>query len=923
MHILKTVFILILLFPVGFAEAGTGLTYTVFSNSSNSSNNDQILINEATLAAYEAGGGEVHLVGLFLVSDAVRVGSNTNLTGEAGTEIKVADTSKQFFGDGTGIVDQIDSVPSNITVSDIYINGNLHNLPTSFADTPPGDHNAHRAIDFRGTSTNFMKNIVIHNVTVKDCYSDGIHIVFADGVKIFNNILINCQHDGINVVNILNGIIQFNYVEAITSDGIRADNSPYCEISFNNITSFTGDSNGAYKGGANGIQVGDQGVSHGGGSPKPNTTENVSVFGNVINNIKLEAIKLYTDAKNVIIGENNIDNDTEETVDVVVMDQPVNNTTENVIETPERVITVTGNDDNAINQAIEEAVSKNVPVVILPARKYIISNQIKVKEGITLQGETPVNGEWKSLLFLVDNAKFERQVPIILMESNTELLYLWCDGNYKNQGNAGSNNEGMGNGFFNWVGSFYAENIEISSCKFDNNNNDLMRHRSAVNIQIHDNEFSRAGHEAIFLIQCENAEVYNNYIQLRDNCGVRLIGGWGIRIYNNLIDFQRYDVEGLFTTAAHAFQIQNDDGKMGDIEINNNRLTNSPVSAFWIVSKLVSNIDDLWIHHNVITNAGNGKGWGNAGIISTGYDNVVIENNVFDGTKGPCIEYEGFGGAWENQARATIRNNVFVDSEGRCVENKISEQTGTIENNCAYNSQAGSVPGFSSVGDYFTNPRTDQTLCEIKWDGTQWVIPGIVPKKLSDVEHIYKDVDPITDEEIDEFDNIFDMLRADFRTHAGENDTVILPEGVTDGPTESTGTVKQYGHGNSSYTLVYVPVDGLTRVSYEVGGKEAIHTIMLGERRGSTLIFSKCSIWSGDFDRIGDTLYLDGIVEPDSIEVICYTAKGSFHPDLEVIKIEQKSNGLFNNFILFYLAILGVFLSIPFIVIAIVFSKRF
>ena len=65
-------------------------------------------------------------------------------------------------------------------------------------------------------------------------------------------------------------------------------------------------------------------------------------------------------------------------------------------------------------------------------------------------------------LVLVKNAKFGRQDPIIVVEGNSKVFYLTGDGNYQNQANAGSNNEGMGNGYFNWVGSYYADNYRNS-----------------------------------------------------------------------------------------------------------------------------------------------------------------------------------------------------------------------------------------------------------------------------------------------------------------------------------------------------------------------------------------------------------------------------------------------------------------------------
>jgi hypothetical protein len=136
------------------------------------------------------------------------------------------------------------------------------------------------------------------------------------------------------------------------------------------------------------------------------------------------------------------------------------------------------------------------------------------------------------------------------------------------------------------------------------------------------------------------------------------------------------------------------------------------------------------------------------------------------------------------------------------------------------------------------------------------------------------------------FDSIFDIFSMDFTTQAGNNDTVILPEGVKEIPSEAIGTITQYEQGNLSYTLVSVPTVGLSEVRYEVNGKEAVHTLMLGEKQGSKIVFSNCSIWSGDFDRIGDSLYLEGVVEPEDIEVTCVSPVNEFKPILEVEQVE-------------------------------------
>jgi hypothetical protein len=136
-------------------------------------------------------------------------------------------------------------------------------------------------------------------------------------------------------------------------------------------------------------------------------------------------------------------------------------------------------------------------------------------------------------------------------------------------------------------------------------------------------------------------------------------------------------------------------------------------------------------------------------------------------------------------------------------------------------------------------------------------------------------------------------------------------------------TLEQHPLGNQSYTLLYGPSEGLTQVKVECGGKKAVHTLMIGENHGSNIFYSNCSIWSGDIYRTGDSFYLDGIIEQKDIDVTCYTVTGSLKPDFEVVKVEQEHKGVFDKFIFLYLSILIVLLSIPVMVVFILFSKRF
>jgi len=127
-------------------------------------------------------------------------------------------------------------------------------------------------------------------------------------VNIYNVFTSDCQHSALYYVDVLQGEINNNEVSGITSDCIRLDNCQYIKVHDNLLYSFTGDSNGAYETGQNGLQAGDQGFSHGGGSPKPDHTENIEIFNNTFAGKMLRAVCLDAagkqDGNNIYVHDN-------------------------------------------------------------------------------------------------------------------------------------------------------------------------------------------------------------------------------------------------------------------------------------------------------------------------------------------------------------------------------------------------------------------------------------------------------------------------------------------------------------------------------------------------------------------------------------------------------------------------------------------
>jgi hypothetical protein len=255
---------------------------------------DEVLINQQLQQ-----GGVIHLqAGIYNIEGPIKIHSNTVLTGEPDTILRVSSSAGQWFVDD-GIIDNADTSLHDVEISGFQIDGNLKQLPQSYANSGSGDHNAERLIDLRGGSANFMSNISIHDMKLYDAYSDAIHIAFANNVNVYNNFVSDCQHSGIYFVSVVNGLMDSNKVAGITSDCLRFDNCVNNIFRNNTLYSYTGNSNGAYQNGQNGVQIADKGFSHGGGSNKPTSTKNIEGYGNIFSSGGLRDIWIDSTGKGV------------------------------------------------------------------------------------------------------------------------------------------------------------------------------------------------------------------------------------------------------------------------------------------------------------------------------------------------------------------------------------------------------------------------------------------------------------------------------------------------------------------------------------------------------------------------------------------------------------------------------------------------
>ncbi len=147
------------------------------------------------------------------------------------------------------------------------------------------------------------------------------------------------------------------------------------------------------------------------------------------------------------------------------------------------------------------------------------------------------------------------------------------------------------------------------------------------------------------------------------------------------------------------------------------------------------------------------------------------------------------------------------------------------------------------------------------------------------------------------FESIFDILNLNFISSGLFTNKTIYINGTRYNPSEAprnaTYTIEQHPLNNYSYTLVYGPSEGLTKVRYEANGKKAEHFYMIGEVEPLSILYTPVNSWNGELSHMGDALHLDEVVDPKDIKITCYSPVGSFEPSIKVIKIEQPEH-LFN-----------------------------
>ena len=369
---------------------------------------------------------------------------------------------------------------------------------------------------------------------------------------------------------------------------------------------------------------------------------------------------------------------------------------------------------------------------------YTITDTIYIASNTTLEGDS------SAVVKLVDNAGWPSMQPLIRqVERDPSNIGTIIIRGFEIDGNHDGNTDVLrGKGYYNFIDLWY-DNVEVYDMYMHDSHGDGLHVVYSASTNFHDNKVSLLGHDALFAIKSQNVEAYNNVITCRTNSGVRVWNTNHVKIHDNVID-------GISGSGGPGIQIQKGlediSYAMNDIEVYNNTIHHTLGPGIWLYAKsdpyTKEEARDVRIHHNIFYNAGTNPGidWTGA-IVTSGFYDTVIENNVFDSNYHAAVSIQAPGSLPPDSGYTTIvRNNIIAntlernylpDGTGNGVVNYLPETHSFIlENNCFYNNVGGDYknvePSSSDIHEdpLFADPKNhDYHLKSVagRWNGGTWV----------------------------------------------------------------------------------------------------------------------------------------------------------------------------------------------------------
>ncbi|WP_324446463.1 right-handed parallel beta-helix repeat-containing protein [Methanosarcina sp.] len=352
---------------------------------------------------------------------------------------------------------------------------------------------------------------------------------------------------------------------------------------------------------------------------------------------------------------------------------------------------------------------------------YVISDSILIGNDTVLQGDPT------AVIKLKDKADWPQEKPLITQKSNSgkniTIKGFEIDGNY--DGNAEKH---RGEGYYNLISFFNSNNIHVCDIYMHDSHGDGLRTKDSKNIEFHDNRIYRLGHDGLFAIDCQNVEAWNNNVRCKTNSALRIWNSNHVKFHDNTI-YTEFETDAGGPGIQIQYIREKEAQPMNDIEVYNNTIYDTYGPGIWLIAYGETYAKDeaknVHIHHNTFYGCGTHPTYDwLGGIVTSGFYDTLIENNVFDGNYNAAVVYmypsglsddidftpKGTGGNYTTIMRNNIITNTLErkhNPEGTgygVIDNFPETHNFVLENNCLYNNSAGNYKNASSTTDIYADP---------------------------------------------------------------------------------------------------------------------------------------------------------------------------------------------------------------------------
>lgn len=371
-----------------------------------------------------------------------------------------------------------------------------------------------------------------------------------------------------------------------------------------------------------------------------------------------------------------------------------------------------GSDDQVeINEALAYVAKKQqyTTVYLKGPDTYVISDSILIGSNTTFEGDST------AVVELTDKAGWKKEKPLITQMDSVGNQNIIIKG-FEIDGNHGKNNDrNRGKGYYNLVYFSNSENIQVHDMYMHDSHGDGLKATRCTNIQFYNNSVYKLGHDALYIIYSSNVEAWNNNITCRTNSGLRIYNTNHVSFQNNIIDSEGEGGAGI------EIQKVGSETVMDDIEIFNNLLYETNACGIWITgygSEYSKNsAKNVFIHHNKFYKTGIDPSFNwVGGIVINGFQDTLIENNLFDGCYGAAVAHKEISNQFSAPGSGyttVVKNNMIINTQsspgagkGYAIYNKLRKTHSFIlENNCLSNNAGRDYLFANSTSDVNIDPE--------------------------------------------------------------------------------------------------------------------------------------------------------------------------------------------------------------------------